>query len=141
VLRNLTIAFGKPVVLVGGDTHTVRIDKPLSALRDASGAYLTFGGNAVGYPSHSAATGVAVTTPLTMFSMTTGLPCPTASVSCVLPSRVQNFTRVEVFGSPEVAWIRAIVDPFDPNVISFAMQTIAGTGHGRDGREDDDDLQ
>jgi len=54
---------------------------------------------------------------------------------------VQNFTRVEVFGSPDVAWIRAIVDPFDPNVFSFAMQTIAGTGHGRDGRSDDDDQQ
>src|SRR5205085_7611417 len=26
-LRNRTIAFGKPVVLVGGDTHTVRVDK------------------------------------------------------------------------------------------------------------------
>jgi hypothetical protein len=48
---------------------------------------------------------------------------------------------VEVFGSPDVAWIRAIVDPFDPNVFSFAMQTIAGTGPWRDGRSDDDDQQ
>ena len=141
VLRNLTIAFGKPVVLVGGDTHTVRVDKPLTALKNASGAFVNIGGNNVGYPSHTAATGIGIVTPTTLFSTTTGIPCPTASATCVLTSRVQNFTRVEVFGAPDVAWIRAIVDPFDPNVLSFSMQTIAGTGHGRDGREDDDDLQ
>jgi hypothetical protein len=141
VLRNQTIAFGKPVVLVGGDTHTVRIDKPLLALKDATGAYVTIGGNTFGYPSHSAATGTGVTTPTSLFNIGTGAVCTTAAPGCVLASRVQNFTRVEVFGSPDVAWIRAVVDPFDPNVFSFATQTIAGTGHGRDGREDDDDLQ
>jgi hypothetical protein len=57
------------------------------------------------------------------------------------PSELSRITRGEVCGSPDVAWIRAVVDPFDPNVFSFAMQTIAGNGHGRDGRTNDDDLQ
>lgn len=105
-LRTRTIAFGKPVVLVGGDTHTVRIDKPLTTL----------------YPGHTAPTGSAVQ------ASTAG-------------TRIQNFTRVEVFGSPDTHWVRGIVDPFDPNVFSFAMHTINGNGHGRDGRSDDDDLQ
>ena len=105
-LRNRTVAFGKPVVMVGGDTHTIRVDKPLTTL----------------YPGHTAATGSAVQ------PATAG-------------TRIQNFTRVEVFGSPDTHWVRAVVDPFDPNVFSFAMQTIPGNGHGRDGRTDDDDLQ
>ncbi|MEP6540464.1 MAG: hypothetical protein ABJF23_34390, partial [Bryobacteraceae bacterium] len=141
VLRNRTIAFGKPVVLVGGDTHTVRIDKPMSAVKDANGNFLTIAGNTFGYPSHTAATGSAISATTSLFNNITGAFCPAAAANCVLPSRVQNFVRVEVFGSPDVAWIRGIVDPFDPNVLSFSMQTIAGTGHGRDGREDDDDDQ
>jgi hypothetical protein len=106
VLRARTVAFGKHVVLVGGDTHTIRIDKPLTTL----------------YPGHTAATG-------------SGIQPSNAG------TRIQNFTRVEVFGSPDTYWVRVVVDPFDPNVFSFAMQTIAGNGHGRDGRIDDDDLQ
>jgi len=105
-LRNRTVAFGKPVVLVGGDTHTIRIDKPLTTL----------------YPGHTAATG-------------SGVQLATAG------TRIQNFTRVEVFGSPDTHWVRVVVDPFDPNVFSFSAETIAGNGHGRDGRTDDDDLQ
>lgn len=103
-LRNRTVAFGKSVVLVGGDTHTVRIDKPLTNL----------------YP---------------------GLTSTGALQPATAGTRIQNFTRVEVFGSPDTYWVRVVVDPFDPNVFSFAMQTIAGNGHGRDGRGDDDDLQ
>jgi hypothetical protein len=145
-LRNQTVDFGKPVVLVGGDTHTVRIDKPLTAVSTVINGVTTYTrdsqGNIVGYPAHSAASGNAVVTPTTQFSTITGAPgCTPLSATCVVSTRVQNFTRVEVFGSPDVAWIRAIVDPFDPNVFSFAMQTIAGTGHGRDGRSDDDDQQ
>jgi hypothetical protein len=145
-LRDLTVAFAKPVVLVGGDTHTVRIDKPMTSLK--------INGKLYGYPSHTAATGSAVSVPTTMFAIgdiknaagtavifPAGSACTPASALCVLPPRVQNFTRVEVFGSPDVAWIRVVVDPFDPNVFSFAMQTIPGTGHGRDGHEDDLDLQ
>jgi hypothetical protein len=62
-------AFGKPVVLVHGDTHEFRIDKPL---RDSK----------------------------------TGQP-------------IDNLTRVETFGSPDVRWIKGTVDPRDPNVFSF----------------------
>jgi hypothetical protein len=103
-LRTRTIAFWKPVVLVGGDTHTIRIDKPLTTL----------------YPG---------------FNPQGELQLATAG------TRIQNFTRVEVFGSPDTHWVRVVVDPFDPNVFSFSAQTIAGNGHGRDGRTDDDDLQ
>jgi len=145
-LRNQTITFGKPVVLVGGDTHTVRIDKPLTAVSTVVNGVTTYTrdsqGNILGYPAHSAGAGNAVVTPTTQFDTITGAAgCTPLSATCVVATRVQNFTRVEVFGSPDVAWIRAIVDPFDPNVFSFAMQTIAGTGHGRDGRSDDDDQQ
>jgi hypothetical protein len=105
-LRTRTVAFGKPVVLVGGDTHTIRIDKPLTML----------------YPGHTAATGSAI-------------------LAATAGTRIQNFTRVEVFGSPDTFWVRGVVDPFDPNVFSFSMQTIPGNGHGRDGREDNDDLE
>jgi len=167
-LRARMTAFAKPVVLVGGDTHTVRIDKPLTTLTVTPASGLPF---RVGYPGHiGPPIGGAVTpttmfftttgftcttpsttcvvpnrsgivTPTTMFNTTTGATCTVVSLTCVAPPRVQNFTRIEVFGSPDVAWIRAVVDPFDPNVFSFAMQTIAGNGHGRDGRTDDDDLQ
>ena len=34
-------------------------------------------------------------------------------------SVVEHFTRVELFGYPEAHWVRAIVDPADPNVFSF----------------------
>jgi hypothetical protein len=103
-LRNRTVTFGKPVVLVGGDTHTIRVDKPLTTL------YPGVDQNGVLQPA------------------TAG-------------TRIQNFSRVEVFGSPDTHWVRVVVDPFDPNVFSFSAQTITGNGHGRDGRTDDDDLQ
>ncbi len=143
-LRNQTIAFGKPVALVGGDTHTVRIDKPLTAVSTVVNGVTTYTRNAqghiVGFPAHSAATGNGVVTPTTQFNTTSGAAgCAPLSPTCVVSTRVQNFTRVEVFGSPDVAWVRVVVDPFDPNVFSFATQTIPGTGHGRDGRSDDDD--
>jgi len=182
-LRTRTLAFGKPVVFVGGDTHTVRIDKPLMTALTTSATAPAGGALVVSYPgipgppvgtviagtSVTAATMFLTTTgaicttasatcivpnrgtslapnptvssPNILFNITTGANCTTASGTCVAPTRVQNFTRVEVFGSPDVEWIRAVVDPFDPNVFSFATQTIAGTGHGRDGRTDDDDLQ
>jgi hypothetical protein len=68
-LEREVLAFGKPVVLVHGDTHEFRIDKPL---RDSK----------------------------------TGQP-------------IDNLTRVETFGSPDVRWIKGTVDPRDPNVFSF----------------------
>lgn len=62
-------AFDKPVVLVHGDTHRFRIDKPL---RDSQ----------------------------------SGQP-------------IENFTRVETFGTPDVRWIKGTVDPQNPAVFRF----------------------
>jgi len=73
-LEQETVAFGKPVVLAHGDTHTFRVDKPMIA-------------------------------------------SPTGE-------RVENFTRVETFGSPEVNWVRATVDASDPEVFSFRPEVV-----------------
>jgi hypothetical protein len=32
---------------------------------------------------------------------------------------VMNFTRVETFGTPDVHWVKAIIDPSDPNLFRF----------------------
>jgi len=73
-LRREVLAYDKPVVLVHGDTHYFRVDKPL-ILDDKSG-----GGRG---------------------------------------RVVEHFARVELFGYPESHWVRATVDPADPNVFSF----------------------
>src|SRR5262245_16383293 len=78
-LESETVRFGRPVVLVHGDTHVFRIDKPL---RDGNG------------------------------------------------QTVQNFTRVEVFGSPAVSWVRGRVTPGAAALFSFQPGDAA---HGRDG--------
>jgi hypothetical protein len=65
------ISFDGPVVLVHGDSHTFRIDKPV----------------------------ISETRPL-------------------------NFTRVETFGSPDVHWVRATVDPRDEEVFSFEPEIV-----------------
>jgi len=111
-LRTRTVAFGKPVVLVGGDTHTVRIDKPLTTL----------------YPGHC--------TPVSATCVQQAPANASPIVVSTAGTRIQNFTRVEVFGSPDAHWIRVVVDPNDPNVFSFGMQTIPGTGHNNNGRDD-----
>lgn len=69
-----TITFGKPVVLVHGDSHYFRIDKPMIASKSKR--------------------------------------------------RVENFTRVETFGNPDVHWIRATVDCRDPNLFSFRQVIV-----------------
>ena len=61
--------FGKPVVLVHGDTHRFRIDKPM---RDSK----------------------------------TG-------------ETLDNLTRVETFGSPDLGWVKGTVDVNDPAVFRF----------------------
>jgi hypothetical protein len=38
--------------------------------------------------------------------------------------RVENFTRVETFGNPDVHWIRASVDWRDPNVFRFHPEYV-----------------
>jgi hypothetical protein len=73
-LEKETLAFGKPVVYVHGDTHTFRVDKPL-----------------VGSTSRR---------------------------------MIENFTRVETIGYKDTHWIRAIVDPGDPNVFSFRQEIV-----------------
>lgn len=39
-------------------------------------------------------------------------------------SIIQNFTRVEVFGDPDVHWVRVRVDPDTPGVFSFHQQLV-----------------
>jgi hypothetical protein len=68
-LQHETVAFKKPVVLVHGDSHYFRVDKPLLG---AAGR-----------------------------------------------RRVENFTRVETFGYPDIHWVRVTVDPDDVNVFTF----------------------
>ncbi|MGH7960752.1 MAG: hypothetical protein ACRERD_02860 [Candidatus Binatia bacterium] len=72
LLQEETIAFVKPVVLVHGDSHYFRIDKPMRI------------------------NGFAV----------------------------ENFTRVETFGTPDVHWLRATVDSSDPNLFSFKQEIV-----------------
>jgi hypothetical protein len=82
-LERETRSFAKPVVLVHGDSHYFRIDKPL---------------------------------PTPPFDATAAFPpLPWESSE----PRLENFTRVETFGNPNVHWIKATIDPGDPNVFSF----------------------
>jgi len=73
-LEKETMAFGRPVVYVHGDTHIFRVDKPL--VGSTSGRI------------------------------------------------IENFTRVETFGFPDTHWVRAIVDPRDPQVFSFRQGIV-----------------
>lgn len=77
-LERETLAFGKPVVFVHGDTHYFRVDKPLLGTKSGR--------------------------------------------------TIENFTRVEVFGSPNVHWVRAIVDPDDPGVFTFRPELVPANG-------------
>jgi hypothetical protein len=70
-------AFGKPVVLVHGDSHYFRIDKPFMRRR-------------------------------------AGAEDPV----------IENFTRIEVFGSPYHHWILVTVDADDPNVFAFRQRIV-----------------
>ena len=77
-LETETIAFGRPVGLIHGDTHYFRVDKPLFDSRAQAAA----GSSARG-------------------------------------RTIDNFTRVETFGTPGAHWVRVFVDPQDPNVFTF----------------------
>jgi hypothetical protein len=37
---------------------------------------------------------------------------------------IENFTRVATFGYPDTHWVRAIVDPKDPQVLSFRQEIV-----------------
>ncbi|HEY3487325.1 MAG TPA: hypothetical protein VGL10_04615, partial [Gammaproteobacteria bacterium] len=74
VLRTEVMAFDKPVVLVHGDSHYFRIDKPL---------YHNDGKHAL-----------------------------------------ENFTRVETFATPNIHWLRAVIDQNDPQVFQFKQEIV-----------------
>ena len=74
VLEQETLAFGRPVVLVHGDSHYYRIDQPLMGTKSRR--------------------------------------------------RIENFTRVETFGNPDVHWLKVSVDWRDPNVFTFRPQYV-----------------
>ena len=74
VLARETAAFGRPVVLVHGDSHYFRVDKPLAGPDGGHG--------------------------------------------------LSNFTRLEVFGSPNMHWVRVQVDGDDPQVFRFNQEII-----------------
>jgi hypothetical protein len=74
-LEQQTIDFGKPVVLVHGDSHYFRIDKP-------------------------------------MVASTSG-------------RRLENFTRVETFGTDDVHWTRVSIDPREEQVFIFRQEIVA----------------
>lgn len=76
LLEQETVAFGKPVVLVHGDTHYFRIDQPLTGSRSRR--------------------------------------------------TIENFTRVETYGNPDVHWIQVTVDPRDPAVFTFRPRLVPG---------------
>jgi hypothetical protein len=81
VLQKEAAAFGKPVVLVHGDSHYFRIDKPMS-------------------------------------------PRPGGPV-------MENFTRVEPFGSPYHHWVHVTIDPDDPNVFTFRPRMVPANANHR----------
>jgi len=37
---------------------------------------------------------------------------------------IENFTRVATFGHPDTHWIRATIDPSDPNVFRFRQEIV-----------------
>lgn len=69
-------AFPKPVLLVHGDTHLFRLDKPLVRKSDQR--------------------------------------------------LIEHFTRLETFGSPDVHWVRVVVNPKEPAVFSVTPQIVSG---------------
>ncbi|MGI9213095.1 MAG: hypothetical protein ACR2HF_11550 [Methylococcaceae bacterium] len=87
-LESETRAFGKPVVLVHGDSHYFRVDKPLpNAPFDVK---LDF----------------------QPFAWESSEP------------RLENFTRVETFGTVNLHWLKVTVDPADPSVFTFRQRIV-----------------
>ena len=69
-----TQAFDGPVVLVHGDTHFFKVDKPLLSQANL----------------------------------------------------LENFTRVETFGSPNIHWVKVTVDPKSRNIFTFEPMIVPG---------------
>jgi len=100
-LRDRAVTLGKPVVVVNGDTHYFRVDKPLTTA----------------YPACNGATAVAYD------------PNPCVAVAAAAggnAGRIMNVTRVEVFGDSDAHWVKVSVDPQDPNLFSFSPQRVPG---------------
>ena len=74
-LTEETVAFKKPVVLVHGDSHYFRIDKPMY---DSNGR------------------------------------------------RIENFTRIETFGAPDVHWVNVMVNSRNPELFRFIPKIVEG---------------
>ena len=75
-LTEETVAFiKKPVVLVHGDSHYFRVDKPMY---DSNGR------------------------------------------------RIENFTRIETFGAPDVHWVNVMVDSRNPELFRFIPKIVKG---------------
>ena len=77
-LAREAVAFGKPVVLVHGDSHYFRIDKPYMRLRRNADE-----------------------------------------------PAIENFTRVDTFGTPHHHWIQVMVEATEPNVFTFRPRIVA----------------
>jgi hypothetical protein len=81
-LEREAVVFKKPVLLIHGDTHTFRVDRPLRSKDDHR--------------------------PL------------------------ENFIRLETFGSPNMNWVKVVVDPQDPELFQIAAGTFSvGTPNSR----------
>ncbi len=87
LLESETKAFGKPVVLVHGDSHYFRIDKPLPNAFDPAAEFQKS-------PWESA------------------------------EPRLENFTRVETFGTVNLHWLKVTVDPADPSLFTFRQRIV-----------------
>lgn len=87
-LERETKAFGKPVVLVHGDSHYFRVDKPLP------------------------------TPPFDTTLETQKAPWESSE------PRLENFTRVETFGTVNVHWVKVTIDPADPAVFTFRQRIV-----------------
>ena len=77
-LERETIAFAKPVLLVHGDSHYFRVDKPLGRMVRREG--------------------------------------PTPSI--------ENFTRLETFGTPNSHWVEVGVEPDNPEVFTIQPRIV-----------------
>jgi hypothetical protein len=86
-------------VLVHGDTHYFRIDRPMTGT----------------YP--------ACTGPNLSRAESCGSPVPVPGSPT---DRIHNFVRLEVFAQNDFHWVKVTVDPGDPNVFSFSPQRVPG---------------
>jgi hypothetical protein len=100
-LRDHAVSLNKPVIVVNGDTHYFRVDKPLTTT----------------YPACNGATATAWD-----LNPCVAVAAPTSGN----PGRIMNVTRSEVFGDADADWVKVSVDPGDPNLFSFSPQHVKG---------------